>query len=208
MVELDLSRFDKRTYTGHDTLLEPMPMLSKEVSDNKVNLWIKRDDMLGLTGGGNKTRKLEYVMADALKSGADTVITCGAVQSNHCRLTLSACIKEQLKCILVLEERVPGSYKPEASGNNYLFKLLGAEQIIKVGLGEAPAAVEKLATELREKEGRNVYTIPGGASNAIGATGYVSCAQEIMVRISKNFVCMFVCFLENFFFWRGRQKTK
>jgi D-cysteine desulfhydrase len=178
-MKLDLSRFERRTYTHHDTLLEPMPALSKAVGGD-VNLWIKRDDMLGLTGGGNKTRKLEYVMAAALKAGADTIITCGAVQSNHCRLTLSACIKEGLKCRLVVEERVPGSYKPEASGNNYLFRLLGAETITQVGLGEAPAAVAKMADELRA-EGRNVYCIPGGASNEIGATGYVSCAQEIQV---------------------------
>lgn len=178
-MKLDLSHLDRRVYTPHETPLEPLPKLSLALGGN-VNLWIKRDDLLGLTGGGNKTRKLEYAMADAIKSGADTIVTCGAVQSNHCRLTLSACIKEGLKCSLVLEERVPGSYKPEASGNNYLFRLLGAEKIVTVGLGEAPAAVEKLAEELRS-QGRNVYCIPGGASNPIGATGYVACAQEIQV---------------------------
>ena len=119
-------------------------------------------------------------MADAIKQGADTIITCGAVQSNHCRLTLSAYNKEGSSCALVLEERVPGSYKPEASGNNYLFRLLGAEEIAQVGLGEAPAAVEKMADRLRA-QGRNVYCIPGGASNEVGACGYVSCAQEIQV---------------------------
>ena len=178
-MKLDLSHLPKRVYTPNETPLEFMPKLSAALGGS-VNLWIKRDDMLGLTGGGNKTRKLEYSMADALASGADTIVTCGAVQSNHCRLTLSACIKEGLKCCLVLEERVPGSYKPEASGNNYLFRLLGAEKIVQVGLGEAIAGVEKLAEELRA-EGRNVYCVPGGASNSIGATGYVSCAQEIQV---------------------------
>lgn len=180
---LDLSRFEKRVYTPGKTPLEPMVKLSEALekeTGKKVNLWIKRDDMLGLTGGGNKTRKLEYSMADAIKSGADTIITCGAVQSNHCRLTLSACIKEGLKCALVLEERVPGSYKEEASGNNYLFRLLGAEDIVQVGLGEAPEGVEKMAEELRA-QGRKVYCVPGGASNEIGSTGYVSCAQEILV---------------------------
>lgn len=176
---LDLSRFEKRVYTPHDTPLEAMPKLSAALGGS-VNLFIKRDDMLGLTGGGNKTRKLEYVMADAIQQGADTIVTCGAVQSNHCRLTLSACNKEGLNCCLVLEERVPGSYKEDASGNNYLFRLLGAEKILQVGLGEAPAAVEKMAQELRAM-GRNVYCVPGGASNAVGATGYVSCAQEIQV---------------------------
>lgn len=178
---LDLSRFDRRVYTPGPTPLEPMPKLS-EVLGSNVNLWIKRDDMLGLTGGGNKTRKLEYVMADAMKHGADTIVTCGAVQSNHCRLTLSACNKEGLSCCLVIEERVPGSYDADASGNNYLFRLLGAERIVRVGPGEAPAAVEKTAEELRA-EGRNVYCIPGGASDEIGAMGYVACAHEIQKQI-------------------------
>ena len=93
------------------------------------NVYIKRDDLLGLTAGGNKTRKLEFLVADALAKGADTLITCGAVQSNHCRLTLAAAVKEGLKCRLVLEERVPGSYNPDASGNNFLFRLLGVEKI-------------------------------------------------------------------------------
>mmetsp|Transcript_1797 Transcript_1797/g.4145 ORF Transcript_1797/g.4145 Transcript_1797/m.4145 type:complete len:333 (-) Transcript_1797:752-1750(-) len=187
---MDLSRFPRRKYTPYVTPIEPMTTLSSRLSPGGtaiggtgVNLWIKRDDMLGLTGGGNKTRKLEFAMADAIiNHGADTIVTCGAVQSNHCRLTLSACVKEGLKCVLVLEERVPGSYKQDASGNHYLFNLLGAENIFVVGLGEAPAKVQEIATELREKQGRNVYCVPGGASNEIGALGYCSCAAEIQVR--------------------------
>ncbi|CAB9525516.1 D-cysteine desulfhydrase [Seminavis robusta] len=185
---MDLTKFPRRKYTPHETPIEYMPRLSKAVSNDndRVNLWIKRDDMLGLTGGGNKTRKLEFVMADALAQGADTIVTCGAVQSNHCRLTLSACVKEGLKCCLVIEERVPDSYKEDASGNNYLFHLLGVERIIQVGLGEAPAKMEEWAKELREQEGRNVYVCPGGASNEIGATGYCACAQEIQYQLFKE----------------------
>jgi D-cysteine desulfhydrase len=181
---MDLSRFPRRKYTSHVTPIEPMSRLSTELSSpsGNVNLWIKRDDQLGLTGGGNKTRKLEFTMADALAKGADTIITCGAVQSNHCRLTLSACIKENLKCILILEERVQGSYQEDASGNNYLFRLLGAERIEVVGFGEAPIRVQEIVDQLRESEGRNVYCIPGGASNEIGALGYCACAAEIQVR--------------------------
>lgn len=182
---MDLTKFPRRKYTPHETPIEPMPRLTAAVGHD-VNLWIKRDDMLGLTGGGNKTRKLEFVMADALKQGADTIVTCGAVQSNHCRLTLSACVKEGLKCCLVIEERVPESYKESASGNNYLFHLLGVERIIKVGLGEAPAMMQKLAKELREKEGRNVYICPGGASNEVGAMGYCACAQEIHYQMYND----------------------
>src|SRR5690606_22463591 len=136
----------------------------------------KRDDLLGLTSGGNKTRKLEFLMADALDKGADTVITCGAVQSNHCRLTLSAAVKEGLKCVLVLEERVPNSYHPNASGNNFLFKLLGVDDIKVVPAGsDMMLEMDKVARAL-EEEGRKPYVIPGGGSNEIGALGYVNCA--------------------------------
>ncbi|CAJ1967396.1 unnamed protein product [Cylindrotheca closterium] len=182
--KLDISKLDRRIYTPHDTPLEAMPQLSKALG-NKVNLFIKRDDMLGLTGGGNKTRKLEFVLAEAIQEGADTIVTCGAVQSNHCRLTLSACNKEGLDCCLVLEERVEGSYHPNAGGNHYLFRLLGAKSITKVGLGEAPKAVEALAEELR-KQGKKVYCVPGGASNELGATAYVGCAQEIQKQAAAQ----------------------
>ena len=93
------------------------------------DIYIKRDDLLGLSAGGNKTRKLEFLVADALDQGADTLITCGAVQSNHCRLTLSAAVREGLKCRLVLEERVPGTFDPKASGTIFLYHLLGVEDI-------------------------------------------------------------------------------
>jgi D-cysteine desulfhydrase len=146
------------------------------------NLFIKRDDLLGLAGGGNKTRKLEFVVADALAHGADTLITCGAVQSNHCRLTLAAAVKEGIKCRLVLEERVPGSYNPNASGNNFLFKLLGVESITVVpGGSEMMAEMQKVADAV-SAEGGKPYVIPGGASNPRGALGYVACAEEILAQ--------------------------
>src|SRR6056297_2138975 len=119
-------------------------------------------------------------MAEALNQGADTIITCGAVQSNHCRLTLSAAVKEGLKCQLILEERVPNSYKEDASGNNFLFKLLGVEDIRVVkGNSDMNAELEKLSEELKAK-GRKPYIIPGGGSNPLGALGYVACAEEIL----------------------------
>jgi D-cysteine desulfhydrase len=141
---------------------------------------MKRDDLLGLAGGGNKTRKLEFLMADALKQGADTVITCGAVQSNHCRLTLAAAVKEGLKCHLVLEQRVPNSYDEHAGGNNFLFHLLGVEGIHVVDEGtDMMAAMGRVADEVTSK-GRKPYVIPGGGSNETGALGYVACAQEFL----------------------------
>jgi D-cysteine desulfhydrase len=146
------------------------------------HIFIKRDDLLGLSGGGNKTRKLEFLVADALRQGADTLITVGAVQSNHCRLTLAAAVKEGMKCRLVLEQRVPDSYDPDASGNNFLFRLLGVEKVTVVDLGtDLNAAMEAEAEELAA-EGRKGYVIPGGGSNPLGALGYVACAQEILAQ--------------------------
>lgn len=146
------------------------------------NIYIKRDDLLGLAGGGNKTRKLEFLVADALLAGADTLITCGAVQSNHCRLTLAAAVQEGLKCRMVLEERVPGSYDPNASGNNFLFNMLGVEKVKVVPGGcDMMKAMQEMADEVAA-EGRKAYVIPGGGSNPIGATGYVACAEEILAQ--------------------------
>ncbi|HDL17783.1 MAG TPA: D-cysteine desulfhydrase [Bacteroidetes bacterium] len=185
---MDLNRFPRRRYTAGKTPIEKLTRLSQFLGGPEI--YIKRDDLLGLTGGGNKTRKLEFVVADALAQKADTLITCGAVQSNHCRLTLAAAVKEGLKCRLVLEERVPDSYNPEASGNNFLYRLLGVESIKVVpGGSDMTAEMEAVAAELAAK-GRKGYVIPGGASNAIGAMGYVSCAQEITEQLFNLGLCI------------------
>ena len=148
-----------------------------------MNVYIKRDDLLPGCAGGNKTRKLDFSIADALAKGADTIITCGAVQSNHCRLTLAWAVKEGLDCHLVLEERVKDSYNPEASGNNFLFQLLGVKSVTVVpGGSNMLGEMEKLAEKLRA-EGKKPYIVPGGASNKIGALGYVSCAEEVLRQL-------------------------
>jgi D-cysteine desulfhydrase len=175
---MNLARFPRRRYTEGKTPIEKLPRFSETLGG--PNIYIKRDDLLGLTSGGNKTRKLEFLVADALAQNADTLITCGAVQSNHARLTLSAAVKEGLKCRLVLEERVANSYNPEASGNNFLYRLLGVEKIKVVpGGSDMMKEMEAVAEEVAA-EGRKAYIIPGGGSNQIGATGYVACAQEIL----------------------------
>jgi D-cysteine desulfhydrase len=177
---MHLARFPRRRYTPHATPIEKLERLSRELGGPEI--YLKRDDLLGLAAGGNKTRKLEFLVADALEQGADTLITVGAVQSNHCRLTLAAAVKEGLKCRLVLEERVPGSYHPEASGNNFLYRLLGAEGIKVVpGDSDLAAAMGDVAEELA-RQGRKGYVIPGGGSNALGALGYVACAQELLAQ--------------------------
>nr|WP_253725843.1 D-cysteine desulfhydrase [Brevibacillus borstelensis] len=170
-------RYERRRYTNGQTPIEELKRLSEALGGPAI--YIKRDDLLGLAAGGNKTRKLEYLVADALKQGADTLITCGAVQSNHCRLTLAAAVREGLRCQLVLSEPETGGYNPQTSGNHLLFHLMGAEklQIIPAD-GDMPAEMEKLAAAL-EKEGRKAYPIPVGGSSEVGTLGYMACAEEI-----------------------------
>ncbi|MFC4640146.1 D-cysteine desulfhydrase [Deinococcus hohokamensis] len=175
---MHLARFPRRQYTAHPTPIEKLERLSAFLGG--PDIYIKRDDLTGLTGGGNKTRKLEFLVADALAKGADTLITVGAVQSNHCRLTLAAAVKEGLQCRLVLEQRVPGSYQEDASGNHFLFRLLGAESLTVVeGGADLAGVMQGLADDLA-REGRQGYVIPGGGSNALGALGYVACAEELL----------------------------
>ena len=177
---MNLAQFPRRRYTEGFTPLEFLPRLTEALGG--PNIWIKRDDLLGLAAGGNKTRKLEFLVADALAQGADTLITCGAVQSNHCRLTLAAACKEGLACHLVIEERVPNSYNEAATGNNFLFHLMGVANISVVpGGSNLMEAMEKVADQLRAKGGKP-YIIPGGGSNAVGTLGYVACAEEIMAQ--------------------------
>ncbi len=177
---MHLARFPRRRYTPHATPVEKLTHLTRHLGG--PDIYIKRDDQLGLAAGGNKTRKLEFLVADALREGADTLITVGAVQSNHCRLTLAAAARENLKCRLVLEQRVPGSYDRRASGNNFLFDLLGVEGVTVVDAGvDLAAATHKIAAELKA-EGRKGYIIPGGGSNALGALGYVACAEELLAQ--------------------------
>ena len=177
---MNLARFPRRRYTEGRTPLHKLERLSALLGGPEI--YMKRDDLLGLAAGGNKTRKLEFLVADALAQGADTLLTCGAVQSNHCRLTLAAAVVEGLQCQLLLEERVPGSYTPTGSGNNFLYRLLGVERV-KVTPGGSPLLqiMGEMAEELKTR-GRKAYVIPTGGSNPIGATGYVACAEETLAQ--------------------------
>lgn len=177
---MHLARFPRRQYTEGRTPIEKLGRLSALLGG--PDIYIKRDDLLGLAGGGNKTRKLEFLVADALAKGCDTLITVGAVQSNHCRLTLAAAVKEGMKCRLLLEQRVAKSYDPQASGNNFLYRLLGVEEIRVVDLGTDLAKTMEQMAEDVAKRGGKAYLIPGGGSNPLGALGYVSCAEEILAQ--------------------------
>ena len=181
---MNYAKFPRRQYLHGPTPIEAMPTLSK-VLGSKVNLFIKRDDLLPGAAGGNKTRKLEFSLGEAVEQGVDAIITCGAVQSNHCRLTAAWSAKEGLDCHLVLEERVEGSYNPEASGNNFLFELLDVKSISVVdGGSNMMAEMEKKASELKAA-GKRPYIVPGGASNATGALGYAVCAEETMAQLNE-----------------------
>ncbi|KGL01741.1 cytochrome C biogenesis protein CcmE [Thalassobacter sp. 16PALIMAR09] len=175
---IQLARFP-RVQLGHlPTPLEPMDRLSELLGGPR--LWVKRDDCTGLSSGGNKTRKLEYLMADAQAHGADTIITQGATQSNHARQTAAAAAKLGMACHILLEDRT-GSNDPSyiMSGNVLLDRLHGATVSKRSGGTDMAIEMEDLAETLRSK-GKTPYVIPGGGSNPIGALGYVNCARELV----------------------------
>ena len=160
------------------TPLEPMPRLSEELGGPR--LWIKRDDCTGLATGGNKARKLEFLIGDALEQGADSVITQGAVQSNHCRQTAAVAARHGLSCHLLFEKRVPTEDIDYAnSGNVLLDHILGASTRDFPANTDMNAEMDRLADSLRDL-GRRPYIIPGGGSNAVGATGYANAALELL----------------------------
>ncbi|MFK7836811.1 MAG: D-cysteine desulfhydrase [Sulfitobacter sp.] len=172
-----------RVRLGHlPTPLEPMDRLSAHLGGPR--LWVKRDDCTGLSSGGNKTRKLEYLMADAQQQGADTIITQGATQSNHARQTTAAAAKLGMGCHILLEDRT-GSNDTSyiMNGNVLLDRLHGATVSKRAGGTDMNAEMETFAQQLRD-EGKKPYIIPGGGSNPIGALGYVNCAREVAEQAS------------------------
>ena len=175
--QIDFSRFAQTALCHRPTPIEAMPRLSAFLGG--PDLFIKRDDCTGLATGGNKTRKLEFLVGEALAQGADMLVTQGAVQSNHVRQTAAAACKMGLKCHVLLERRVPdrdASY--ELTGNVLLDALFGATQEFRPAGLDMNAEAEA-ATETLRNEGHRPYFIPGGGSNPTGALGYAACAQEI-----------------------------
>jgi D-cysteine desulfhydrase len=157
------------------TPLEELKKLSHQLAGPR--LLIKRDDQTGLALGGNKTRKLEFLVGDALAQGADTLITLGAVQSNHCRQTAAAAAKAGLRCELILNGK-----KPElANGNLLLNELLGAN-LHWIERSQRATKLADLAAQLHA-QGCKPYLIPVGGSNGVGATGYVVAMQELVTQL-------------------------
>ncbi len=180
---MQLSRFPRVRLAHLPTPLEHLPRLSKELDGPQI--WVKRDDCTGLATGGNKTRKLEFSMGEAVGLGADTIITVGAVQSNHVRQTAAAAARLGMGCEVLLEHRITNPSDAYLnSGNVLLDRIFGAT------LHEYPAgtdfdeAMRELADKL-EASGKTPYIIPGGASNKIGALGYVNCAFELLSQADE-----------------------
>jgi D-cysteine desulfhydrase family pyridoxal phosphate-dependent enzyme len=155
------------------TPIEPLERLGAELGGPR--LFVKRDDLTGLATGGNKARKLEFLLADALAHGADTVVTCGAAQSNQARQAAAAAARLGLRCVLVLLRPAGGG---PAQGNWLLDELLGAEIRWTDDRAQLGIAAEAVAEELR-RGGKNPYLVPYGASNGYGVLGYVAAMEEI-----------------------------
>ena len=181
---MQLSKFARVSLAHLPTPLEHMPRLSEHLGG--PDIYVKRDDCTGLATGGNKTRKLEFSMGEALQQGADTVITVGAIQSNHVRQTAAAACKLGLACEVLLEHRVgQPSETYTTSGNVFLDKIFGANLREYPGGTDFDAAMETVAEEVRANGG-TPYMIPGGASNTVGALGYVGCGIELLEQFSSQ----------------------
>ncbi len=166
----DLSLQPRSSIAHLPTPIHPLPRLSTRLSGPK--LWTKRDDQTGLAFGGNKVRKLEFLLGEALAQQADTLITTGAPQSNHARQTAAAAARAGLKCTLVLSGGPPA----DVTGNILLDRLLGAD-IMWVGSRSTGKVMDEVADELRAR-GQKPFVIPLGGSTATGALGYVNAMQE------------------------------
>jgi L-cysteate sulfo-lyase len=176
--KLNLSKFARRALLEGPTPIQHLPRLSTHLGG--VNVFVKRDDLNGLGGGGSKLRKLEFLIGEALAAGADTIITVGARQSNHARLTAAAAARVGLKCELVLTRVVPRFDSDYIdNGNILLDNLFGARVHDLPASANALQFADERAREMRA-QGRNVYVCPLGGSSPIGCLGYADCAAEIM----------------------------
>ncbi|WP_375464134.1 D-cysteine desulfhydrase family protein [uncultured Methylobacterium sp.] len=181
---LDLDRFPRLALLDRPTPIQPLDRLSAHLGAalNGVRMFVKRDDVAGIGGGGNKLRKLEFLLGAARAEGADTVITVGALQSNHARLTAAAAARAGFACELFLTRSVPRDDPAyTGNGNRFLDDLFGARVHELPGDADSWAAAEARADALRA-EGRRVYVFPSGGSSPVGCLGYAACAAEILAQ--------------------------
>jgi L-cysteate sulfo-lyase len=177
---MNLARFPRVRFGHLPTPLEHLPNLTRHL--NGPEIWIKRDDCTGMSTGGNKTRKLEFLMAEASDQGADIVLTQGATQSNHARQTAAFAARMGMGCHILLEDRTAKTDREYTQNGNVLLDYLhGASVEYRPVHPDMNGEMEKVAAKFRG-EGRRPYTIPGGGSNPTGALGYVTCAMELIVQ--------------------------
>ena len=175
---MHLARFPRVKLFPSPTPLHRLENLTRELGG--PDIWIKRDDCTVVATGGNKVRKLEWLIGEARAQGATHIVTQGAVQSNHVRQTAAVAAMFGMKCTALLEHRVETNDRDYLqSGNVLLDRLFACEIEYRPGGADMNAEAEKKGAELREA-GVNTYVIPGGGSNKTGALGYVSCAQELV----------------------------
>ena len=184
---MQLSKYPRVKLIHSPTPLEYLENLTNHLGCPQI--YIKRDDCTGLAFGGNKSRKLEFLIGDAVENNADVVITAGAVQSNHCRQTAAAATKFGMECIIVAKP----SWSKEYNGNLFLDELLGARLVLIEDDEEAldqggklsmEDTIENLMVDLK-KEGKNPYYIPVGGSNSIGSLGYISMTMEMISQANE-----------------------
>ncbi|WP_101067754.1 D-cysteate sulfo-lyase [Roseovarius salinarum] len=175
---MNLALFPRVRLAHLPTPLEPLPRLSEALGGPEI--WIKRDDCTGLSTGGNKTRKLEFLMAEAQRQDAEVVLTQGATQSNHARQTAAAAARMGMGCHILLEDRTGYAHDDYRRNGNVLLDHLHGATMEHHGPGLDMNAELEAAAERERAEGRRAYAIPGGGSNPTGALGYVNCALEMM----------------------------
>ena len=181
---MHLARFPRIHLAHLPTPLERLDRLSELLGGPEI--WIKRDDCTGLSTGGNKTRKLEFLMAEAQLQGADLVMTQGATQSNHARQTAAFAAKLGMGCHILLEDRTGSKEDNYNHNGNVLLDFLHGASAEKRGPGLDMNAEMEAAADNFRSQGRNVYTIPGGGSNATGALGYANCAFELVAQANDR----------------------
>ena len=183
MIERHLARFNRLELLTAPTPLEKLQRLSDWAGRE---IWIKRDDLTPLALGGNKLRKLEYLAADALAKGADTLITAGAIQSNHVRQTAALAARLGLGCVALLENPIgTDSASYLENGNRLLLDLFDAKVELVDNLDNADDLLQALAVRLHAS-GRKPYLVPIGGSNALGALGYVRAGLELAEQIEQS----------------------
>ena len=175
---MNIAQFPRVKLCQAPTPLELLPNLTKALGGPQI--WMKRDDLTGMGLGGNKVRKLEFLAGEAVAQGADHLVTQGAVQSNHVRQTAAVAMKLGMRCTAVLEHRIETNDPAYlGSGNVLLDEIMGIEIQYRPGGSDMQAAIDEVGNTLKSGGGKP-YVIPGGGSNAVGATGYAAVAGELV----------------------------